>query len=209
MSLHAVKTLFSRWKLIIFVGVLFAVAGVLLSLLLPREYRADAQVLIISQSRFGVDPYTVVKSAERIGENIVQIVRTDDFYQKVMEQGADTIDQSQFDSLNETEKREKWQETVAPAVVYGSGLLNVSVFHTDPTEALDIARATVDTLKSRGWEYVGGDVIIREVNPPVVSENPVRPNIVLNALIAAFLGVLVISFAILKKARSHSFLHRW
>lgn len=209
MSLHAVKELFTRWKLVLFVGFLFAAIAAGLSFLLPFEYRADAQVLIISQSRFGVDPYTVVKSAERIGENLVQIMYTDDFYQKVIAQSAGAIDTAPFDALDAQKKREAWTKTLSPSVVYGTSLLNISVYNTDKDEALDIARATVDTLKSRGWEYVGGDVIIREVNAPAVTDMPVRPNIILNALIGAFIGVIIMSFAILRKARSRNFLHKW
>ena len=74
------------FKLIFLVGILVALLSAGITLIFPLQYRADAQVLIISQSRSGVDPYTVVRSAERVGENIAQVMKTNDFYQKVKDQ---------------------------------------------------------------------------------------------------------------------------
>jgi len=70
-------------KILLALGFVTAVLAAGATFLFPLEYRADASVLIISKSRYGVDPYTVVKSAERVGENIAQIISTDDFYDKV------------------------------------------------------------------------------------------------------------------------------
>lgn len=82
--------------------------SLLVSLLFPLEYRADAQALIISKSRYGVDPYTVVKSAERVGENLVQVIGTKDFYDKVMLQTGYSIDRTKFDNVSEKELGENY-----------------------------------------------------------------------------------------------------
>ena len=73
-----------RWKVIFLAGLVFSFVALVISIILPLQYRADAQVLIISKSRYGVDPYTVVKSAERVGENLTQIMKSNDFYNKVV-----------------------------------------------------------------------------------------------------------------------------
>ena len=100
-----VKIIFKRWKLIFVVSIIFGLVAGLITILFPLEYRADAQVLIISQSRYGVDPYTVVKSAERVGENIAQVVKTNDFFKKVMAQEGFVIDKSRFQNISERNKR--------------------------------------------------------------------------------------------------------
>jgi len=81
--MSSLALLTKRWKLIVAVGLIFSVASLGVTMLFPLEYRADAEVFIISKSRYGVDPYTVVKSAERVGENIAQVMKTDDFLAKV------------------------------------------------------------------------------------------------------------------------------
>lgn len=184
------------FKLIFLVGILIAILSAGMTLLFPLQYRADAQVLIISQSRTGVDPYTVVRSAERVGENIAQVMKTDDFYKKAKEQKNYDIDWTYFESKNEREKRKLWQKTIVPSVVYGTGVLNVSAFHSDSDTAEKLANASTDALVARGWEYVGGDVTIKVVNNAIVTKWPARPNIFLNAVLGFVVGVFLMGLKI-------------
>lgn len=184
------KVLMSFWKLILFAGIVAALVVGVVTALFPRQYRADAQVLIISQSRYGVDPYTAAKSAERVGENLVQVMGTNDFYQKVITQSNRQLDLSKFEKLSERAKRKLWQKTLDVSVVYGSSVLNVGAYNTNKEQAKEWAGAVVDVLSSKGWEYVGGDVIIKTVNDPVATNYPVRPNLLLNAFLGFVVGVL-------------------
>lgn len=200
MFLHSTpwQTLRKRWKLTAAAGFLLAIISLLVSLVFPLEYRADAQVLIISQSRYGVDPYTMIKSAERVGENLAQVVKTDDFYKKVMDQPGYALDQSRFVEISDRTRRQRWGKTVRASMVYGTGVLNISAYHKKPEQAKQLAGAAAAALSAKGWEYVGGDVIIKLVNQPVVSRWPVRPNLLLNAILgflsgAAASGVLLLS----------------
>lgn len=186
---HFFRTLKKHLGFMLFVGFAAAIIAALVTLALPREYRADAQILIISQTRFGVDPYTVVKSAERIGENLVQIIRSNDFYEKVMALEGYSVDTSRFDDVSERKKRKRWVKAVEPSVVYGTGVLNLSAYHTDPSEARELASAASDALVSHGWEYVGGDVSMKIVNSPVVTNWPVRPNIIFTTIAGFILGI--------------------
>ena len=178
-------------KILVALGLVTAILAAGVTLLFPLEYRADAGVLIISQSRYGVDPYTVVKSAERIADNIVQVMGTDDFYEKVKQQDGYTINWNVFDTLDARKKRNAWQKGVQGSVVYGTGVLNISAYSTDPEQAKDLAGAAADTLESKGWQYVGGDVTLQVVNHPVVTKWPVRPNIFTNAVLGFAVGVLL------------------
>ncbi len=186
------------WKMLVGLGIIVAVLSGALSLLFPLEYRADAGVLIVSKSRYGVDPYTVVKSAERVGDNLVQIMRTDDFYEKVKAQEGYTVDWKSFESQTERKKRKAWQKSVQGSVVFGTGVLNISAYHTDPRQANSLAGAAAETLVTKGWQYVGGDVTMQVVNSPVVTAWPVRPNIIINALLGFIVGGLLGAFVVSK-----------
>jgi len=186
-------------KILIALGLVVAVLAAGATFLFPLEYRADASVLIISKSRYGVDPYTVVKSAERVGENIVQIIGTDDFYDKVKVQEGYSVNWNAFDSLDAREKRKAWQKHLQGSVVYGTGVLNISAFSTDPKQAIALAGAAADTLVSKGWQYVGGDVTLQVVNHPVVTKWPVRPNLVTNAILGLFIGMLLGALIVSRK----------
>lgn len=194
--LHILK---KNIKVLVLAGMLVGLASLLVSLLFPLQYRADAQVFIISKSRYGVDPYTIVKSAERVGENIAQVVQTDDFYQKVISTEGYILDLSQFEGVPERTKRKRWQKTMSSNVVFGTGVLNVSAYHEDPNQAKAFAGAAVDTLVAKGWEYVGGDVTMKVVNKPIVTKFPVRPNVVVNAILGCVLGVLLMGVIVLRR----------
>lgn len=188
---HVSHTILKHLKLIIVWGVLLAIVTGGVSMLFPKQYSADGQVLVISRDRSGVDPYTQAKSAERIGENLAQVMRTSDFYDKVMELTTYPFDKSRWNQLSEREQRKKWREDVQASVVYGTGLLNVRVYSFNKSDVYNLAMAVTQTVASRGWEYLGGDVTLKVVNTPLVSRWPARPNILLNMIIGFVAGVLL------------------
>lgn len=190
-----------RIKMILFFGIVFSLLSFGGTLFFPLQYRADAQIFIISQSRQGVDPYTTIKSAERIGENIAELLKTDDFFQKVMSQPDYAIDQSQFIAASDRQRRKQWKKTVTGSVVYGTGVFTVSAYHRDPAQAIALSGAAAQTIVSYGWQYVGGDVTIKLVNPPVATQFPVRPNIILNTIAGFIAGCLFMSIMILRKGK--------
>ncbi|MCF6276305.1 MAG: hypothetical protein L3J07_00495 [Candidatus Magasanikbacteria bacterium] len=197
-----VKILIKRYKLLLTAGIIGTAIVLTISLLVsPLEYRADAQVLIISQSRLGVDPYTVVKSAERIGENLIQIMKTEDFLNKVIEQDIEVFNELNLQELDTREKRKLWNKSTSASVVYGTGVLNVSAFHQNSEIAEKLSKAVVDTLVFKGWEYVGGDVVIKVINNPVATKFPVRPNLPLNAFAGFVFGTIFMGLILVRKFR--------
>ncbi len=187
------------WRPIVLAGIVFAVLSAIVSALLPLEYRAEADVLVISKSRYGVDPYTIVKSAERVGENLAEVMKTDDFYDKVLESQAESLDVSRFENIPDQTRRRRWRQAVKAEVAYGTSVLQIQAYNEDPGAATALAAAVADTLASRGWEYVGGDVDIRVVNRPAVSRYPVRPNIIMNILGGFIIGILLMGLLVLRR----------
>lgn len=198
---HPVNLLTRKWKTLLVSGVLCAIAFILLSLLFPLQYRADAGVYIISKSRYGVDPYTVVKSAEQVGQNIVQVIKTQDFFDKVMARSGTTLDKSQFENVSDRTRMKRWEKAVDGSVVFGTGVLNLNAYSTDASQAKILATLIVNTLVDQGYEYVGGDVTIKQVNKPIVTRFPVRPNVPLNAGLGFVLGVIVSAILLISKTK--------
>src|SRR5688572_336259 len=129
---------FSRgWKKMLAVAVLTAMAGAGLSFLFPLQYSSSMRMLIIQKQLSATDPYTAIKASERISDNLAQIIYTTSFFEKVM--GAKfNIDQSVFKS-EESKKRKQWREMIETRVIRGSGMLVVTVYHTDPKQAEQIS----------------------------------------------------------------------
>lgn len=186
-----VSLLKKKYKSVFGIGLLVAIASGVLSLLFPLEYRADAQVLVISRARVGVDPYAAAKSAEQVGESLAQIIKTNDFYQKVVTQTTIPLDKSVFDGVtSERKKRKLWEDMVDGSAVFGTGAVTVSVYHVNPDQAIAYANAITQILVERSWDYVGQDVVVKVVNAPVATEWPARPNIPLNVVLGFMVGVV-------------------
>ncbi len=194
------KVFVKHLRLIIVWGLIVGILSGGISLLFPMKYSAESQVLIISRDRTGVDPYTQVKSAERIGENLAQVMRTTDFYQKVMESTA-TFDRERWTNLSERKQRKEWQKDVVGGMVYGSSLLKITTYSESKDDAKALSDAVTGMVSSRGWEYVGGDVAIKSVNSPLVSSFPTRPNLLMNILVGFIAGVLLAGLWVYRSKR--------
>ena len=185
-----------HFKLIFIWGVLLAVLSVAVSLLFPWKYSAQSQVLIISRDRSGVDPYTQSKSAERIGENLAQVMKTGDFTQKVMD-STSVFDKTRWQNLTERKQREQWQKDVIGQMQYGTSLMNITVY-SSKDDVIAFSTAVTDAVVNHGWEYVGSDISLKTISTPLISRWITRPNIILNAILGFLVGVILSSVWVIK-----------
>lgn len=176
------------WSTILLFAVGGLVLAVLLSLVRPLEYSSTTRILI-TQELGVVDAYTASRSAERIADDLSNIVYTSTFFDKVMNSGFD-IDTSYFPE-DPTKRRHKWEEAISASVARSSGLLAVKAYHPDVQQAEEIATAVAFVLTTQGWTYTsGGNITVQVVDDPLNSRYPVRPNIPVNAISGLFLGAL-------------------
>ncbi len=196
MAKHS-STLFYYWHTIVIMGAIGLLFGVVFSFLRPLEYSSTVRLLIIQQLGV-VDAYTASRSAERVAEDITNIIYTTTFFDKVMASSSN-IDQDYFPS-DEQKQRKKWGKAVQATVARGTGLLAIKVYHEDIEQAELIARALASVVVTEGWQYTsGGSISIQLVDAPLNSRYPVRPNIPLNAFAGFILGMFAgMGFVLLK-----------
>ena len=144
----------------------------------------------------GLDAYSALKSAEAIGDNISQIIYTTSFFDKVMQ---DNPNIKNIWSTDETKKRNQWQDMIKTNVLYGTGLVDITVYHKDKDQAALIASTIADVLSKEGRNYFGmNNLQIIMVSSPLLSKYPVKPNLLLNTFMGLLLGLLGgITFTIL------------
>jgi len=205
---HYGKILMKGWRRIFLFGVLALVLATGLSFIQPLQWSSNVRLLIIQPSSLGYDPYTAIRAAERIGDNLAQVVYTTDYFGKVLDDRT-AIDRAYF-NLNEAKRRKQWGRMVNVVVERGTGLLNITVYHQDKAQATEIARAIAEVMTKEGANYVGGGALqIRLVDDPLVSRFPVKPNILANAFTGLVLGALfgVLYVIATDKSRRNAFEH--
>lgn len=207
MTLDITQLLERHWKTIAVSALITMALAAGLSFVRPLEYSSTMRLLIIQQSGANLDPYTAIRSAETIANNLSQVIYTSVFYDKVTAAGFN-IDKSYFDPV-EAKRRQQWTRMVATSVAHESGFLQVTVYHKNKDQASEIARAIAFVLTTEGNSFIGGQNLeIRLVDTPLQSRFPVRPNIPLNAFLGAVIGVVLSSlYLVVGEARRHRRVH--
>lgn len=176
-------------KSILALGVIFGLVALLVIMFFPKYYSAGSQLLIVNRSFNSTDPYTQVKAAERIGENLAKVVDTTDFYKKTL-LTSQSFDKEYWQGLEERNRREKWSQNVKVSMNYNSALMNVTTYAKTKEEAVNLNLAVSQVLTGRSADYVGTDVALKTVNDPLVSRFFVRPNLILSVFVGFVFGVL-------------------
>lgn len=188
--------LLGRKKQTIFLLVLIALVGTIgLSLIAPLKYDAKSRLLVV-QNTSGVDPYTVSKSNEYLGNLFSQVVYSSSFFDLVMSSPY-SIDHNYF-AGTPYQQMKIWQKTIATKTYSDTGIIEVNVYHPDPSQALQINLAINDALMNKNGNYQGNgqSIKVNIIDQPLVSSYPAKPNLPQNAVLAIAAGFLFSLFYI-------------
>ena len=188
------KVLYSWKKTILLISTAGLLLASLISFISPFEYKATTGLLILPKATVGLDAYSAIKTSERIGENLATIVHTSSFFDKLADTGYN-IDFSYFNQESKNKLKVQWGNMVGAYVRYNTGLLYVDVYHESQEQAVFIAQAISNILITQNDEYLAheGFVEVKMVDEAIVSERPVKPNFIRNALLGFFASFFLIA----------------
>lgn len=189
-NLQYSKILKTNWEIVALIMGLAILLALVISLVQPFQYAASTKILIIQKQELNTDAYTATKSAERIGQNLADIIFTSSFYNDVIDSNYSI--ESKF-SQDSTERRKEWEKNIEVNVAPGTGLLEITVYDIDKSFASQLVRSIAYVLVTKGAEYHGGgtNIEIKVVDDVFISKYPKRPNIILNGSLALLLGFLL------------------
>lgn len=200
-NLQYSKILRANWDIVALIIGITIVLSLIISLVQPFQYSASTKILVIQKQEMNTDAYTATKSAERIGQNLANIIFTSSFYNEVIESNSNFKNKFSADSI---ERRKEWNKNIKTSVTPETGILEIDVFDVDRNFASQLVKTITYVLVNKGAEYHGGgsNVEIKIVDDVFVSRYPVRPNIILNSALALIIGLLFGSaFVILNEAK--------
>lgn len=169
------------------------IAGI--SLLFPLRYEAKSRLLITQESG-NTDAYTVSRSNEYLGNLFAKVANSGSFFDLAMSSPYN-INQAYFQGST-AQKMKLWNSTVKTKTLADTGIVEISVYHTSPYQAQQIALAVNDVMINKNNNYQGnGDKVkISVIDQPLVSSYPVKPNILQNAALAAIFSFILALFYI-------------
>jgi len=200
-NLQYSKILRTNWDIVALITGITIILTLIISLVQPFQYSASTKILVIQKQESNTDAYTATKSAERIGKNLANIIFTSSFYNEVIESNSNFKNKFSADSI---ERRKEWEKNIKASVTPETGILEIDVFDTDSDFASQLVKTISYVLVNKGAEYHGGgsNVEIKIVDDVFISKYPVRPNIILNSVLALILGLLLGSaYVILNEAK--------
>lgn len=184
------KILQKKW-LIFWLIVLGAILLFDLAVIQTPEYRAVSKVLVIQKQMANQDIYAISKSAQYLTQVLKEGIYSDSFIEKIFASPYN-IQRGDF-PLDAKEQRKEWKKDVKVIILQDLGAMEIQVFYPDKDKAEKISQAILAILKENHQFYHGGgdNVEVRILDNPLVSKNPARPNLWLNAAIGAVIGLVI------------------
>jgi capsular polysaccharide biosynthesis protein len=179
-------------KLVIGIFVLaFFVVGVGLTLAQPLKYSSSLRLLVVQDSSSAAgDPYAVARSNEYLSDVLSKVVYSTSFYSRAITAGFN-IDKAYFGNTNKKAAK-NWNKTIEVKKINNTGIISVTAYHPNQGQAERIARAVGYVLITQNQNYhgLGDKVSLKLLDEPINSAWPVKPNLLLNAILSLFLGLV-------------------
>lgn len=182
-------TFLSLWRLPVGLALIGAVLGLLFSFLLPFQRASTMRVLITQPSAAGLDPYTAIKSTERVASSLSELVYTTTFFDNVLSQNKE-IDATYFPQ-DEQDRRTIWRKAIETSIAPGTGIMTISAFHRDAAQARLVVDGVAREMATQTPNYFGYNIRVQIIDAPLDSRWFARPQFGQNALIGLAAGLLL------------------
>lgn len=188
-----------KFNAIIIITLLFTLIGLGITLLLPKQYRAESQLVVLQKANSNVDSYTAQRSIDSKIELLIDLVYTDIFFTSVITENAEI---KNLFPASLKDRRALFVRNIV-AIPVGSGFISIDTYDKSSELALTMNKIVGDKLIEKAEELLGDTATIQIVNNPVLYEGVGRPNIILNLFGSAILGFIVgISYILNRKDQS-------
>ncbi|MCC7357100.1 hypothetical protein IT408_01170 [Candidatus Uhrbacteria bacterium] len=185
---HYLRLFFYSWKLVVGTTLLGGLLALGVSLLQPLRYSSVERILITQTNAAGLDPYTALKSTERIAQNLSELIYTSSFFNAVMAKSQ--IDPSYF-PFDEAAKRRKWRDTISTEVSAGTGIMAITAYHTSRDKAIELSIRTAQELVNITPNYFGYAVRVQIIDDPLSSSFYAKPDFLKNTILGLIAGFLL------------------
>jgi len=185
-----------KFNSVIIITLLFTLAGLGITLLLPKQYKAESQLVFLQKANPNIDSYTAQRSIDSNVNLLIDLVYTDVFFNNVVAENANI--KNIFPENLEDRRRLFARNIITRS--RGTGFIAVDTYDKSSELALNMNKVVVNKLIEQAKVLVGETATIQVVNQPALYEGVGRPNIMINLFGSAILGFIVgLGYAITRK----------
>ncbi|MDP2918557.1 MAG: Wzz/FepE/Etk N-terminal domain-containing protein [bacterium] len=189
--MNYLKQILANWRVIAVILLATITVSLIASSIQKPQYAARGRILITQKTSANMDMYKASQSAERLAMLFAKIIKSSTFFKDVLNSGF-PIDKTYFPK-SEKSSREKWAEMVSSRVSTDTSIIEIDVYHRDAQETKKILNGIIYNFseKSKSYYNLGDEVGIVVLDTPLVSERPVKPNLLLNLILGFLIGLVI------------------
>lgn len=176
-----------KFNVVVIITLVFTLIGLGITLLLPKQYKAEAQLVVLQKANPNIDSYTSQRSIDSNVNLLIDLVYTDVFFNSVV---TENIDIKNLFPENLEDRRTLFARNIVTRS-RGTGFIEVDTYDKSSELALNMNKVVVNKLIEQAKVLVGETATIQVVNQSALYEGVGRPNILINLLGSAILGFVV------------------
>lgn len=185
-----------KFNTVVIITLVFTLIGLGITLLLPKQYKAEAQLVVLQKANPNIDSYTAQRSIDSNVNLLIDLVYTDIFFNSVV---TDDANIKNLFPENLEDRRTLFARNIITRS-QGTGFIAVDTYDKSSELALNMNKVVVNKLIEQAKVLVGETATIQVVNQPALYEGVGRPNILINLLGSAILGFVVgVGYILTKK----------
>jgi succinoglycan biosynthesis transport protein ExoP len=168
------------WWLLVLGPVVAAASAFLYSKSLTPIYQAEATLLVNQTQNPGVLQYNDVLTSERLTNTYAELVER----QPILSQVIEDLDLALAEAT--------LASRISVSAVRNTQLLRIAVEDSDPALAAEIANTTAAVFIDKNASELGSPGTVRVAEQAQVPTRPAKPDVRLNTVMAAILGLMVV-----------------
>ncbi len=191
-----------KFNTVIIITLVFVLVGVGITLIIPKQYRGESQLVVIQTANPEIDSYTAQRSIDSKVDLLVNLVYTDTFFASVT---ADNVDIKNAFPENLKDRRTTFARNII-IKSKGTGFITVETYDASSELALTMNKVVVDKLIEQAKTLLGETGNIQVVNQSSLYDGVGRPDILVNLLGSALLGfAIAIGYVIARRDKNLSY----
>lgn len=193
----------SNTRAIVTTAIASIVVGIIAMLVLmfgvTRNYTSEVQILVIQKYTL-TDSYTAAKSAEKVSQNLGEVIKTSVFLDDVIATGK--VDLTDITKLPEDEKRKAWAKKLSTEIDSNAPILKITAYDPDRSRAEAIATTVAQVLIDKGGDYHGAPdtISLKVVDTALTSNTASSPSIPLYTVAAMLATAFIFTLFYVLKA---------
>jgi capsular polysaccharide biosynthesis protein len=191
-----------KFNTVIIITLVFVLVGVGITLIIPKQYRGESQLVVIQTANPEIDSYTAQRSIDSKVDLLVNLVYTDTFFTSVV---ADNVDIKNTFPENLKKRRIAFARNII-VKSKGTGFISVETYDSSSELALTMNKVVIDKLMEQAKVLLGETGNIQVVNQSSLYDGVGRPDILVNLLGSALLGfAIAIGYVIARRDQNISY----